>query len=259
MPISFKKPPINEVALGYTFLSRPDFLVPHFGRFWAKIEDAYPTCQHASPVVDEGGFDYSSEFLLPRVWFVGADNSRLIQLQQDRLVFNWRSTGADTPYIRFPEVLREFERVRGLFEAYVEQHTGQGVQPSSYTLSYVNAIKRDAGLSCFESVGSTFPDVQWQRHTRFLPQPKDLSWKAKFELPNEFGHLVADIQPGKLVRTNEAIIKLELAAMSGSLGGKSVDFNEWVTVAHEWIVNAFKDLTHSDLHKQVWLIEDDEA
>lgn len=256
MTVSFKKPPINEVALGYTFLVRPDLLIPHLGRFWAEILDVYPNCQHALPIVDGADLGVLGDLPLPRIWFVSADNTRLVQLQQDRLIFNWRDVGEGRSYVRFPAIRAEFERVRDLFQKYVENVTGQPIVATGYNLTYVNIIRRIENWSSVDDVSMVFPDLLWRGEKRFLPRPIEQVWKAKFALPNDFGTILADVQPAKLAKGNDAILKFELTALSGSLGGRPIDFGEWVQVAHDWIVHSFTDLTGDEMHSKVWLLDD---
>ena len=256
MAISFKKPPLSEVALGYTFLPRPDLLIPHLGLFWGDVRDAYPGCQHATPIIDNPEFELVSDLPLPRVWLTSGDNARLIQLQQDRLLFNWRDSGDGTPYIRFPSIRQEFERVDALFKAHVHKLTSVALHPTSYTLTYVNLIRSGEGWSSMGDLGEIFPDLTWRSESRFLPRPTEMAWKSTFPLPDGFGSLTAHIQPGKLVRTEAPILKLELNASSGSLGGKVLDMREWVTLAHDWITQAFKDLTSTHIQEKNWQRED---
>lgn len=255
MAVSFKNPPINEVALGIAFLPRPDLLVPHLGRFWAEIGEEYPQCQHASPILENSDAGAISEFPLPRLWFISKDSSRLVQLQQDRLLFNWRDVGTEVPYVRFPAIWAEFERVRRIFETYVERLTGETIHAASFSLTYVNIIKRGEGWTSFEDVDRVFPDLRWRGDGRFLPSPTEVVWKATFPLPNDFGTLTASMQPAKLVRSNLPILRFELAAGSGSLGGREIEFGEWVKVAHDWIIQSFKDLTGTEMHSKFWLLE----
>ena len=80
MAITFDDPPLNEVALGSTFLPRPDFLVPYFGAFWQEISNEFPKVAHPPPIVtpgerlDEG----SGIFFLPRIWMLSADSATLV-------------------------------------------------------------------------------------------------------------------------------------------------------------------------------------
>lgn len=71
-------------------------------------------------------------------------------------------------------------------------------------------------------------------------------------------NLSAQLQPAKLAKEDAPILKFELVANSGSLGGKEIALDDWAAVAHEWIVRAFKDLSSSGMHNKFWLIEKEE-
>lgn len=260
MAITFKKPPLSEVALGYTFLHRPDFLIPHIGSFWTKVKDNYPTVRHAQPVLDSPEAGPFQELPLPRVWFISEDGARLIQVQQDRLIFNWRDqlvsgSTANTPYVRYPAIKAEFDRVDRLFREHIQDMTSVPVQPATYTMTYVNFLRHGEGFSSLGDIAEVFPDFSWNASDRFLPAPSLVALRLEFPLPREFGKLSVSVTPGKVSAENEPILKFELNANSGSLGGKSVDFNVWCEVAHEWIVRAFKDLTSAKMHSEYWVLE----
>jgi hypothetical protein len=127
-------------------------------------------------------------------------------------------------------------------------------------LTYVNVIKVGEGWSSTGDISDVFPDFTWRGKgkERFLPAPSLMSWRLDFPLPGGLGNLSTNVQPAKLARDGEPILKFELAANSGSLGGKDIEFNDWAPVAHEWIVRAFKDLTSSKMHDKLWMLEKEE-
>jgi uncharacterized protein (TIGR04255 family) len=257
---SFLTPPLNEVSIGQGFLPRPDLLIPHMGQFWTQIRDAYPACEHASPIIDAGsedaGFlDPASGAPLPRVWLLSADSTQLIQLQRDRILFNWRQRPNNAEYVRFPTILAEYKRVRDAFATYVNEVSGVPPQPSAYSLMYVNLIPAGNGWETADDFKKVFRDVGWKGGARFLPKPMDVQLRFAFKLPDEFGSLKVHAHQAIRQSDKTRLIKFELAASSPPLGGKHIDFDEWVGVAHEWIVNGFKDLTTDRMHAQYWGIE----
>ena len=46
----------------------------------------------------------SEETETPRLWLMNEEESRLLQLQQDRLVVNWRKLPSDTPYPHYQSI-----------------------------------------------------------------------------------------------------------------------------------------------------------
>ncbi len=145
--VTFADPPVNEVALGRTFLPRPDFLLPYYGVFWERVRSKFPKAEQAPPLFDPA-VSVDPSFLLPRVWFIAEDGATLLQLQQDRMHFNWRQTDEAKAYVRFSRVQEEFLREWGEFEKCVPEATEQPLQPTGAELSYINFISIE-GLTKF--------------------------------------------------------------------------------------------------------------
>ena len=243
--------------MGYSFLPRPDLLIPHIGRFWAEVADDYPSCQHAAVVVDNLeqpplGMDLS----LPRVWLLNDDTGFLIQLQQDRLLFSWRDLGRGGKYVRFPAVRAEFLRVHGLFCAYVKRLTQVPIQPTTFTMTYVNLIRSGEGWSGFQDHAQVFPAFRWEAPAGGrLPQPKSASWRLDFELPGGLGGLAASLAQGILKMDGSPILRLELTANSGAIAARDLALEDWCTGAHDTIVHTFKDLTGPEMHSKYWALQ----
>lgn len=258
MAVTFRNAPLNEVALGYSFLPRPDILIPHVGKFWGAIAEAYPRCQHAPMIIDETQASMFMDMPLPRVWMISEDDTTLVQFQQDRLIFNWRERG-DRPYVRFEAVRTEFERVRTLFEAFTQELTGTPVVPTAYSLTYVNLIRVSDGESIKCAFTKVFPGLGWLGHAGSLPDPLTVEWKATYSVPNGDGTLTATIQPARLGHGGPQFFKFELSVSSGSLGGRHVEFDGWVTVAHNAVLHAFEGLTSEEIRRSVWKRENLES
>lgn len=249
MAMTFDDPPLNEVALGRTFLPRPDFLVPHFGAFWREISDEFPKVAHAAPIFAAGeAFNESEGFFLPRIWMLSADSTMLVQVQQNRFHFNWRQTDETKPYIRFPAVQTECVRLWEKFEAFVLRMTGQPLQPVSMELTYVNLIPIDSDSSPFEVSSKTLQDCAWSTHSRFLPQPKTMAVSYAFDLPNGNGVLNASTALAQK-QDGTKILRLELTVQGKPREG--ILFEQWSDEAHNFLVEGFKDLTKPAMHA-IW-------
>jgi uncharacterized protein (TIGR04255 family) len=68
----YVKPPVNEVVCGITFEKLGGFKAPHFGTFWQRLRDDYPTCQSAPPLVfrlflrDDNDFSTASNMVISK-------------------------------------------------------------------------------------------------------------------------------------------------------------------------------------------------
>lgn len=256
MTITFANPPINEVVLGQTFHPRHDLLVPYIGEFWTLMKGQYPKCSHAAPIIASGTtptFDFETS--VPRVWLISEDETRLIQVQQDRFYFNWRQTKVREDYIRFGSIKTEFDRVFGEFARYVASRTGQALKAERYELNYINILDCGQGWEFPADIGNVLRDLCWTQGQRFLSSPKRVSAKFEFALPEGFGVMTAALDPARTAESRREVFRLELAAAADADVVARVSFDEWVAVAHEWIVSGFKDLTTPTMHTDHWNLE----
>ncbi len=256
MAITFAKPPINEVVLGQTFLQRNDLLIPYIGEFWARVQREYPKCSHAAPIVTPGSTTtFNLETNFPRVWFISDDDTRLVQLQQDRLYVNWRQTKAREEYIRFAPIKKEFDRVFAEFRAYLKARVGEDITPRRYELNYINIIDCGVGWRTGADIGDVLRDIGWSGAKRFLPGPRRVSAKYEFAMPDGFGALLVSLDPAKTVGSELDVLRLELAAVADADVVAKVPFDAWVEIAHDWIVSGFKDLTTPAMHTDHWKLQ----
>src|SRR4051812_35023213 len=100
-PVKFDAPPVAEVVCGVLFNILPGFKTYHVGLFWEKVRKDFPRVEEAPPlnsVIEKTAGDnrpsldleLSGVPPLRRTWFVDTEGTHLIQLQQDRFLFNWK-------------------------------------------------------------------------------------------------------------------------------------------------------------------------
>ena len=140
----FENPPLVEVALTSGFSPLLAMRQAHIGAVWMALRDEYPTVRD-QPALDEMGGDdglritFSSDPRIHRAWFLGPNGDRLIQIQDDRFVANWRIHG-DDPYPRFRELYPQFVRAR---QTFIDELGNLGLQPPRHEIVevvYVNWI-----------------------------------------------------------------------------------------------------------------------
>lgn len=247
--ITFDEPPIREVALGRTFLSRPDFLIPYFGVFWARIRDRYPTAQHAQPIIDPSTVDEAA--FSPRILFVTSDSRSLVQLQQNRFHYNWRQTDVPVEYVRFPAIKNECASLWREFDAFVLEMTGRPLQPLKAELTYTNFVDATDGATSFNLAELALHDSCWSEHGRFLKAPKAFSHNYVFDLPDGKSSLQASVTAvHRKGANNEKVEALKIELTVRGPCGSEDSFEEWSDGAHDFLVNAFKDLTTPEMHRR---------
>ncbi|MGI8876452.1 MAG: TIGR04255 family protein [Egibacteraceae bacterium] len=95
----FDRPPLVEVALTAGFPPQLRLRQAHLGVIWTAFRDEYPVVQDHPPldrmVAPPGpGFTINITNAPPlhRAWFLSPGGDKLIQVQSDRFVANWRIT-----------------------------------------------------------------------------------------------------------------------------------------------------------------------
>jgi uncharacterized protein (TIGR04255 family) len=251
---SYEKPPLVEVVCGLRFEPLQKLRIPHLGVYWSGIEQEFPTCEHAPPLdLIPDLFDAGAGLPMPRVWLINKAEDRLIQLQKNAFIYNWRKREGAGAYPRFRKLFREFKEHLSTFQSFLNERQIGIVTPTDCELTYINHITKDQGWESAGDFGRFFRDVTWRAEgTRFLSVPQNMGWTASFALPEDKGVLHAKIDQGSRKVDNVPVLVLELRARGLGADRTPKAVNGWFAAAHERIVCAFEDLTDPETQKTVW-------
>jgi uncharacterized protein (TIGR04255 family) len=256
----FKNPPITEAVCGIAFRRLERFLAPHMGLLWALFRKDYPRVEEKSPLTPpkQAIHEDESDSLVgiigrPRIWFVREDETRLIQVQQDRFLHNWKKVKTDDEYPRYGQLIEEFPAALDRFRNFVETEGLGNLEPIQYELTYVNVISEGEGFECLGRIGELLPDFRWRREgNRFLSKPDGINWTSFFPMAEESGRLRVTISDGRLKATNKPVIRLMLTAQGLPKDTAPEAMRAWFDLAREWIVRAFVDLTSESVQSDHW-------
>lgn len=146
-------PPVVEVVLGVQFVTLPRITSSHYGVFWAKYLDAneWPEATDAGPLPEQFEmFDARPAWgqpqvrlmlappEAPRVMFRSADEERVIQIQPNRFLYNWRRRTQGYP--SYDRVREGFERYFGSFEKMVGDRKLGELLLNQWEVTYVDRI-----------------------------------------------------------------------------------------------------------------------
>lgn len=238
---------------------------PHFGLFWPRIRSEYPACQSRPPLAPSiERFEESSETTIalmeappiPRLWFLNEPNTRLLQLQSDRFLYNWKGAEAGDPYPHFEGVYAEFRELLEQFEAFVQDESIGQPNFRQFELTYVNHIPIGNGWSALAEVGKVMPDMSWRNtKDRYLPEPETIHWTSAFRLPDSAGRLHVKANSGRRFVEGEQqpLLRLDITARGFPKEGSDMDMKGWFDMAHEWIVRGFADLTSQEFQETIWV------
>lgn len=208
------------------------------------------------PLIDEGEAatcDTATGLPLPRVWFIDATESNLIQLQTDRIYFNWRKRAGAADYPRYPSVVKNFaDRYRMLAEVANQFNLGP-LEPKVLDLSYINVFPRGEAWSELADLQKIFPSFAWHRSAdSFLPPPQGLAFQADYVLPNGQGKLTVKLTPGKRRADNAEVYSFNLSAKGIGEDTSLEGMMGWFDMAREHIVRGFSELTDPEIQLEKW-------
>lgn len=249
---TYSAPPLTEVSIGLQFQRLERLKIPHFGLFWERIRAEYPMVEHAQPIftnereIEEG-------FPLPRIWFIDKSDSKLLQLQPNRINFNWRHRDGAAPYPHFESISKEFERLLNLFQQFLLEADIGIITPLVSELTYINVFEKGREWNRVEDLYSLINDFNWTSDkSRFLPQPAHINWSTSFLLPDSMGNLNVRLNPAMRVGEDTPLIQMELTAICQHSGISVSDLPRYYEIGHEWIVKGFADLTNIEAQKKFW-------
>ena len=250
---SYQRPPVDEVVCGFRFERLREVKVPHIGLLWEKFRNEYPTVQHAVPIATDTSLlvDEATGFPLPRIWFISKADNELIQFQVDRFYYNWRHRGDDYP--RYPSVIKKFEKAKRQLDAFASELQLGKIEPLECELTYINHIPVGQGWESIVDLPKVVPDFTWKKERHhFLPNPTNVAWQVRFELPEGKGWLNVKLNQATRKIDGVPSLILELTARGFGPEKTAQAMRSWFDLAHEWIVRGFTDLTEKEIQNTIW-------
>jgi uncharacterized protein (TIGR04255 family) len=261
---SFKKPPVVEVVASIQFNEPNIFEMRQFKDIWDRLDHKkYSKYAEMPPLerITDGKsqvIKFSNFPGLRRVWLEDENNNKLIQLQEDRLILNWRHPNVniktDCIYPRYENIIEEFFSIFDVFQKYLSEKQNRLSNPDLLELTYVNFIEVDGNE--IENVNSIFKDFNWVIQDRILNTPTFIDQKLIYDIPDMASQLKCTIRSHQSPENGCDGILYELSVRGGINEIETSVMRTWYDNARLWIVNSFKDSTHEDMHK-VWGLENE--
>lgn len=272
----FDLPPVIEVYLSLQFQRIAGFTPAHMGLLWQRaFRDVFPTIEQRPAIVSSPETFSSDGPGRPRVhvhvaesdqaldelsrfWFIDRSGTQLVQVQQDRLIHNWRKVSGDEPYPRYDSIRERYRSdLLNLF-SFLEAERLDPIVPVQCEIQYVNHIV--AG-DVWQSHGElSHVMTNWSDETSesgFLPQVEDAGFQTRYVITDEessvpVGRLKIACQPAFRGEDRSPIVVLTLTAR-GIFPGKAglEDAMRFFDLGRRWIVRGFTAVTTSEMHK-VW-------
>lgn len=246
---------LKEMVIGVVFKPIPEFKAAHYGLFWHRIRDRFPVCMDVPPLpsVLEGVSSGEMSFL-PRVWYITRDEDRLLQIQPDRFLLNWRKREISDVYVGFEQCQKWFlDDLNGLLEFLINEGLGK-IIPKQLELNYINHVSRDDLLGDLRNLSEIFPVLrlsEWSEDGR-IPLPEKFSCQFQVVSPDHAGEMLITLATAIRAEDTMPIIHLSFQVIVPLPENESVSLEPTLNSAHDWIVHVFKGMVPVSALQKYW-------
>jgi uncharacterized protein (TIGR04255 family) len=251
----YDHPPVIETVLGVMFEPIDGWNVQHYGLFSERIAE-YRDISVQPPVVlsEAGPVEPRIELAtaLPiRCWYADNAHGRLIQLQRDMFMHNWRRDPGGFEYPRYLQLKPMFGDAWDIFASFLRDADLRVPGVRRCEVTYINHIERGRGWSDMGDLPRITRLWRGSEKLEFLPEPEGADMDIYFPMPGPKDRL--QVQFRRAVRTADSVELLQIALTArGAPKSPSIeDALGWFDVGHDWIVRAFTDLTTPEMH-ELW-------
>ena len=257
---AFERPPVIEVSVGYLFAGLQSYNSLAVAKLHDVLRPRYPIVEEHAPLEPtfetfgpaEGSttqirFEMLERAVRPRFFFVADNQVDLIQIQNDRLHYNWRKTSAEAEYPRYPYIRERFSEAWAEVQKWAtEQDLGQPAVTQCEVV-YVNRIPlldqdhKSCGLSRVFHWLTGLPGIT-----------EDGAFQYRQRLNDESGRPVARLIAALSYGTSPSGLReaqLMLTVRGRPLEASETEFSKFLEEGRKVIVRTFANLTSDDAHK----------
>lgn len=274
--VSFSEPPVNEVALSIQF-GPETFDLATYGLFVHRLREAYPDVQRQPvlppivetfdqlPGIPSINIQFADPAAMPRLWLITKEGTELVQLQHDRISYNWRRLAADVRYPRYSHIRERLTGVLSALNESLNEAKGQ-IEPSGSwrsaslcEVAYVNTIAYGSPTEAksHPDLARAVSRIRSASESDFLGPPEDAQFNARWRIPGSalgvgehpVGRLHVSANPSFSPSQQEPIYIMTLTARINLASNSSQESAmDALDLAHKWVVLGFEDLTTEEAH-----------
>jgi uncharacterized protein (TIGR04255 family) len=258
----FADPPVNETVLSIQFAPISGFGIPHLGLYWARIREAFGRFE-VQPALASVTEQFGEPIAIHRTrigiqllqqpdvrcWFLDASGCRMLQVQRDRFIHNWRQVTGEEQYPRYPSVRQTLETEWARFCDFLHSEKLGAPSVNQCEVTYVNHLEYGRGWKGYGELAKALAAWSGEGSDHFLPAPERASMELHYGLPNDAGRLHISVEPVIRRRDSKEILQLALTARGAPRSSSASDIFAWMDLGREWVVRGFADFTTSTMHR----------
>ena len=262
----FRKPPVIEVAISVSFKPLERFSNAHLGLFWQQVRSGFPDPTDAEPIdsqFERFGDERMTRARLPKLRFLrgspvasrlqlaSADGHTMVQVQNGRLVYNWRRLDNGKDYPSWGRVRPAFDTAQGQLSAFIEAEELGVLEPTQWEVTYVNHFFRGREWQTPADWHRVVPGVIGSAVSISMGDLESCGANWHYLFPDNTGRLHVDLSHGFGGIDDDAqeLLVLQLTARGPVDDEHSLD--DGLELGHAGIVRGFAEITGDDAH-QMW-------
>ncbi|WLQ12096.1 TIGR04255 family protein [Hahella aquimaris] len=248
-------PPLVETSFSLQF-SRLESLHTGFrGLLWSEYRQDFPIVKRhheLSHEIEKFGIiqrdtpqlRFNTDVPNPRLYFISHKSDKVIQLQQDRFIFNWLKKG-NSEYPRFPKLKEEYLEHYTNFTKFLKRESLGEPEIDQVELTYVNHIDAD-GLSAQE----VFVGIV-EKHTKIESlELESFALNLKHIISHNgehIGRIYTTISTAQKESSCDTYYYLKFVARANPLGSSLSDVLLTMDLLSSTINHSFKAMIRDDL------------
>lgn len=263
---SYKNPPVVETVLSVQFEPVKGFKNAHLGLFWNELKESYPQIEDAELIARQEEkfgdeiklgslgsrlprFQIGRGDAATRLRMVSVDNHAMVQLQNDRLVFNWRRMDKGE-YPRWQNVQPRFMDALDKLRVFLDRQSLGAINPNQWEVTYVNHLLKGREWHTPSDWPNLVPGLVGSTSSAKTVAPESLECKWKFLIPEATGRLHIDLFNGYTEPdpNSQEVLVLQLTARGGIDPTDHEGVVNGLEKGHSTIVCTFDEITGSGAH-----------
>ena len=266
----FEAPPVTEVVLSVQFDTLAALGNVYAGLLWAEYRAEYPKVAEKPPLSPRfetfggGGapvptnipfrFEAFFDATISRFWFEEADGAHLMQLQNDRIVHNWRKRETETEYPRYEPIADRFEREIGKFENFLRrEHLGE-LRANQCEVTYINTIQLPDGADPHQHLNRITPLWSGSFGSLDLLEPENVLTQARYIFKEDgkpLGRVYVNFTPVIRNADLSPAVQLDITVRARPAEQSVEAAFDLLDREREIVVRTFAAVTTSEMHR-VW-------
>lgn len=264
----FEDPPVIETALSIQFAEIHGFGNAHLGLFWSRHRATFPTMSDADPIFPQREV-FGTERTQPpqplrvrlggvptaRLQMTTTDQSRMVQVQNGRLVYNWRRTGKGG-YPRWTAVKPDLIGYWEDFQAFVAESKLPAAVPNQWEVVYVNHLLKGRDWASPEDWADLVPGVLGRSERLVGGNLEALAANWHIGLHGDGGRLHIELFHALAVSNSDPeaepmeLLTLQLTSR-GPISGEGIEaIDAGLELGHVAIVQNFAAITGDVAHER---------